>query len=266
MGGTTLATTGPAGDWVGETVWNNGDGTNGSGGGISPTYGLPSWQSGISMSANAGSTSFRNVPDVAMIADNIWIVFGNGSTEFVGGTSCAAPLWAAFTALANEQNAFLGLPPVGFINPAVYALGRSSNYTAVFHDITNGNNTTFIRPDEFFAVPGFDLCTGWGTPVGSNLINALTVAPDSLQITPPGGFEFAIRAGSLSGAKSQDFTLTNIGAAPLHWAVAAGVPWFSASPPAGLLEPGGPAQTVTVSLAAAPPPIWRREPTPAHSG
>jgi subtilase family serine protease len=251
VGGTTLTTTGPVGGWVSESAWNADNGTNGTGGGISPTYPLPSWQSGISMSPNGGSTSYRNVPDVAMTGNNVWIVYDNGTTESVGGTSCAAPLWAAFTALINQRNASLGLPAAGFINPAVYALGRSSNYTATFHDITNGNNTTLISPDQFFAVPGFDLCTGWGTPTGSNLINALTATPDPLRMTPPGGIEFTIRSGSLASANSQTFTLTNIGAESVKWAFAPGVPWLSAAPATGLLHPGGPAQAVTVSLSPA---------------
>ena len=58
----------------------------------------------------------------------------------VGGTSCAAPLWAGFTALLNQQAALAGIPTVGFLNPAIYAIGKGPNYTADFHDITTGNN------------------------------------------------------------------------------------------------------------------------------
>ncbi len=55
---------------------------------------------------------------------------------------------------------------VGFINPAIYAIGKSTNYTADFHDITTGNNTWPGSPTIFYAVTGYDLCTGWGTPTG----------------------------------------------------------------------------------------------------
>ena len=82
----------------------------------------------------------------------------------MGGTSCAAPLWAAFTALVNQQAAAASQPPVGFLNPALYAIGKGANYTTCFHDITTGNNTWSGSPNLFFAVPGYDLCTGWGTP------------------------------------------------------------------------------------------------------
>ncbi|HYG33346.1 MAG TPA: immunoglobulin domain-containing protein, partial [Clostridia bacterium] len=69
--------------------------------------------------------------------------------------------------------------PVGFLNPALYAIGKGSNYLTCFHDITTGNNTNRLSPERFFAVPGYDLCTGWGTPTGSNLINALAPPPST---------------------------------------------------------------------------------------
>src|SRR5208337_4622450 len=94
VGGTTLTTTGPGGSWVSETVWNWGDGS-GSGGGISTQYPIPSWQTNINMSANQGSTTMRNTPDVALTADNV-DVRADGVDQAVGGTSCAAPLWAGF--------------------------------------------------------------------------------------------------------------------------------------------------------------------------
>ena len=180
VGGTTLTTTGPGGNWVSETVWNWGyvrhSGYLGSSGGISTIYSIPSWQQGISMSANQGSTTMRNIPDVAMVSDDIAIVADNGQQETDGGTSFAAPLWAGFTALVNQQAAAYGQPTVGLVNPAIYAIGKGANYTSDFHDITTGNNTTSSSPTRFFAVAGYDLCTGWGTPTGINLIYALAGA------------------------------------------------------------------------------------------
>jgi subtilase family serine protease len=172
VGGTTLTTTGPEGTWVSETTWNSGN-SLGSSGGISTTYAIPAWQQGIDTSSNQGSTSFRNIPDVAMIANNVWVISNNGRSNSVVGTSIATPLWAAFTALANEQAAANGKPPVGFVNPAIYSFGKDTTYTSFFHDITTGNNTNSISPTAFFAVAGYDLCTGWGTPTGANLIHAL---------------------------------------------------------------------------------------------
>jgi len=181
VGATTLQTTAPGGAYLSESVWNWGvefpgqgfDGV-GSSGGISGYYAIPSWQQGINMATNGGSTTARNLPDVAMPGDNIFIIV-NGVAELgVGGTSCAAPLWAAFTALVNEQGASQGLKPVGFINPLIYSLAKTAAYTNLFHDVVNGNNTWSASPTNFYAVPGYDLCSGLGSPNGTNLINALT--------------------------------------------------------------------------------------------
>ena len=178
VGGTTLTTTGPGGSWVSDVVWNWGtefgqDGV-GTSGGISSFYDIPTYQQGVNMSSNMGSTVFRNIPDVAMTGDNVLVIADDGIFyPGTGGTSCAAPLWAGFTALINQQAAAGGNAPVGFINPAVYAIGQSSSYNNSFHDVTVGNNTWSQSPGQFFATPGYDLCDGWGTPVGQSLIDAL---------------------------------------------------------------------------------------------
>ena len=172
VGGTELTTTGPGGTYVSEQVWNVGGGV-GSSGGISTTYSIPSYQTGVDMSGNQGSTKQRNIPDVALTADNIFIVADNGIPEVVGGTSAAAPLWAGFTALLNQQALQNGQQPMGFMNPFLYSVAKSPNYHECFHDITVGNNTNFVSTNAFFAVPGYDLCTGWGTPAGTNLLNIL---------------------------------------------------------------------------------------------
>jgi uncharacterized repeat protein (TIGR01451 family) len=191
VGGTTLSTSGPGGVWTTEQVWNWGydppgwpgtdNGYWGSSGGISTVWPIPSWQLGINMVTNLGSTTMRNVPDVALTADNIWLIAGNGQeVGSSGGTSAASPLWAGFTALVNQQAAANGDPAPGFINPAIYAIGKGPSYVSCFHDTVISNNIWSNSPTMFFAVPGYDLCTGWGTPTGSNLINAL--AP--LSLTP----------------------------------------------------------------------------------
>jgi subtilase family serine protease len=187
VGGTEL-TTNPNGSYASETVLDdtavfgpNGDGIL-SGGGISSTYPIPWWQEGVSMSANGGSTTMRNMPDVAMLAENVF-AFYSETTPKSGpftGTSVAAPLWAGFMALVNEQAAEEGLPAIGFANPAIYAIGKGSSYSSCFHDITSGNNKTQYSPNAFSAVPGYDLCTGWGTPKGQALINALCSTPGGL--------------------------------------------------------------------------------------
>lgn len=208
VGGTTLTTSGPKGSWVSEKTWNwwsTGQGQAAGSGGFSSTYALPLYQQGISMSANQGSTNSRNLPDVSLTADNIFIIDDNGNHDFVGGTSVAAPLWAGFAALVNQQNATLGQPPLGFINPALYDIARGPNYLACFHDITTGNNTSPAVHGNYFATAGFDLCTGWGTPNGSNLITAL-VQPPALNLTiVNGGFETGSFYGwTLTGDAGQD--------------------------------------------------------------
>ena len=182
VGGTTL-TTGTAAAYTSERVWNWGAGM-GSSGGVSTYYAIPSYQTGVNLSTNQGSTTYRNVPDVAMVADAVWVSYGHGLTGDFGGTSCAAPLWAAFTALANQQAAALGQPPVGFLNPALYALGTSALFPLVFHDTVTGDNTSSASPTNYYAVPGYDLATGWGTPNGMNLINALVAGITNVDATP----------------------------------------------------------------------------------
>ena len=192
VGGTTLSTTGPGGARSSETVWNYanefpGQGYDGVGssGGISGYYPIPTWQQGISMTANHGSTTYRNTPDVALTGDNVFVIADAG-TPYPGtaGTSCAAPLWAGFTALVNQQAASKGQSPVGFINPAIYALAKTGNYQSCFNDITTGDNFWSQSPTNFPAVAGYDLCTGLGTPNGTNLINALTTVSGATSPTP----------------------------------------------------------------------------------
>jgi hypothetical protein len=171
VGGTTLTTT-SQGAWSGEVVWNDYQG-GAPGGGSSTFYPLPTWQRGISMTANLGSSSRRNLPDVALLADNVVNIADNGKTYVTGGTSVAAPLWAAFIALVNQQAASNGQPTIGFLNPVLYTIGKGPNYLAAFHDVTSGDSTTTTDPNNFYAVAGYDLCTGWGTVAGSNTIKLL---------------------------------------------------------------------------------------------
>ncbi|MGD0813162.1 MAG: choice-of-anchor tandem repeat GloVer-containing protein [Verrucomicrobiota bacterium] len=243
VGGTSLTTTGPGGAWSGETTWS------GSGGGPSTTFPIPPWQEGVSMSSNFGSITMRNIPDISCVAAvSIWSIAQNGHQGPIGGTSAATPLWAGFMALANQQAAANGRPSIGFINPAIYAIGQGNGYTTAFHDITSGNNTNATSPTNFFAVPGYDLCTGWGSPTGSNLINALT--PDPLQITPSAGFVSSGPAGGPLSVTGQTFILTNIGPGSLSWALGGGSSWLNASPGGGTLTAGASASTVTLSLNA----------------
>jgi hypothetical protein len=251
VGGTTLATASPAGAWLSETVWNSGEGpgVSGGAGGVSTTYPIPAWQKGVNMSANNGSTAFRNSPDVAMVADNIFIVADNGQSESVAGTSAAAPLWTAFAALANQWATNAGLSALGFVNPAIYHVGTNSGYLASFDDITVGNNTNINNAAEYQAVPGYDLCSGWGSPVGSSLILAL-IQTNGFQITPGRG---PVANGPVGGpftVTNQTFFLTNLSKVAVNWALG-GVPaWLNVSASNGSLA-AGVGGTVAVSLNAA---------------
>ena len=226
-----------------ETVWNVGNGI-GSSGGISPQYPIPAWQQGVNMSANGGSTTMRNMPDVAMVADALFTFANNGTMGYTYGTSCAAPLWAGFTALVNQAALANGQPEVGFLNPALYAVGKSSAYAASFHDVTTGNNTNYLNPTRFRAVTGYDLCTGWGSPKGSNLIYSLAM-PEPLVIAPLAEVIFTGPAGGPFSSPTPAYTLTNKAASSVSWSLATDATWLDLAPAAGALAAAGPGTNVT---------------------
>jgi subtilase family serine protease len=186
VGGTDLTTSSAAGPWKSETAWAD------SGGGISPdSIPIPSWQklSGVITSTNKGSTTLRNGPDVSANANFSFYVCADQTTctanEF-GGTSFAAPMWAGYLALANQQAATNG-DTIGFINPIIYPAALTSSYGTYFHDITSGSCGTYS------GITGYDLCTGWGSPNTTGIINllagsatpsfTLSDSPSSLTIT-----------------------------------------------------------------------------------
>jgi subtilase family serine protease len=169
VGGTDLVTASAAGPWQSETAWVD------SGGGISPSkIVIPAWQqlSGVINSTNKGSTTYRNGPDVSANANFTFYVCADQTTctaNSYGGTSFAAPMWAGYIALVNQQLAANSVPPIGFLNPTIYAQNVTSSYSANFHDITSGTSGSYS------AVTGYDLVTGWGSP-NAGLLNALVAA------------------------------------------------------------------------------------------
>ncbi len=171
VGGTDLVTASAGGAWKSETAWTD------SGGGISPdSIPIPSWQqlSGVINSSNKGSTTLRNGPDVSANANFTFYVCADQTTctaNEYGGTSFATPMWAGYIALVNQQLAANGDPTIGFINPTIYMQNVTSSYATDFHDITSGTSGSYS------AEVGYDLVTGWGSPNGTGLINAL--APTS---------------------------------------------------------------------------------------
>jgi kumamolisin len=186
VGGTDLTTSSAAGPWKSETAWAD------SGGGISPdSIPIPSWQklSGVITSSNKGSTTLRNGPDVSANANFTFYVCADQTTctaNDYGGTSFATPMWAGYLALANEQAAANG-DTIGYINPIIYPAALTSSYGTYFHDITSGSCGTYS------GITGYDLCSGWGSPNTTGIINllagsstpsfTLSASPSSLSVT-----------------------------------------------------------------------------------
>ena len=166
VGGTDLTTASAGGPWSSETAWVD------SGGGISPDkISIPSWQalSGVINSTNKGSTTLRNGPDVSANANFTFYVCADQkacTANSYGGTSFAAPMWAGYIALVNQQRVANGKSPIGYLNPIIYPQNVTSSYLTDFHDITSG------KSGSYSAVTGYDLVTGWGSP-NTGLINAL---------------------------------------------------------------------------------------------
>jgi len=176
VGGTDLKT--KVGEvYAGETVWNT-EAQQGAatGGGVSSVWKIPSWQlvGGVSVAtANGGSSTNRNVPDIAAVADDInspvsMYSADNGGWLAIGGTSVSAPIWAAWTTIFNADRVSAGKARLGFLNPLLYSLGEKKNG---FHDVTKGNNKASGQPG-YTAGPGYDNTTGWGSiNVGKALLS-----------------------------------------------------------------------------------------------
>jgi kumamolisin len=156
-GGTKLTATGTS--ISSEVVWNEGT-DSATGGGVSDHFTVPDYQRTLKLPTTAKPG--RGLPDVAGDADPAtgYEVRVDGQDMVIGGTSAVAPLWAGLLALLNQK-----LPkPVGFLNPLLYGSLAGKN---VCRDITSGNNGAFA------AGPGWDACTGWGSPRGNSLLTAL---------------------------------------------------------------------------------------------
>jgi kumamolisin len=165
-GGTNLQVSNGA--ILSETVWNEPSG-GATGGGVSDVFALPSWQQNANVppSVNAGGRIGRGVPDVSGVADPAtgYRILVDGQQDVFGGTSDVAPLWAALIALVNEQVGHT----IGFVNPTLYA-----NPSAL-RDITSGTNASAETPG-YDAGPGWDACTGLGSPNGVALVPLFTTA------------------------------------------------------------------------------------------
>ncbi len=174
------------GGYGGEQTWN--EGAEGvadaaTGGAPSMLFSSPSYQHGVT------GYSMRTVPDVsynASILGGVGVVYTStvdGLTHLylVGGTSAGSPQWASIFALVNQARAQQHKGPLGFANPALYAIAENPATKSAFHDITVGNNA-LDSPLGFNAGPGYDLATGWGTPDVAKLVPLLAAAPGGLRL------------------------------------------------------------------------------------
>jgi kumamolisin len=162
-GGTSLKASGA--QIASESVWNDGAQGGAGGGGVSTVFALPTFQQGLSATKTGGAATplaMRGVPDVAGDADpeTGYQIRIDGQDTVIGGTSAVAPLWAALIALINQAKG----APVGYAHAQLYASPPA------FNDITRGNN------GDFQATPGWDACTGLGSPKGA-AIAALLAPP-----------------------------------------------------------------------------------------
>jgi kumamolisin len=156
-GGTKL--TGSGSTITDEVVWNEEASNEGAtGGGVSNVFALPSWQASANVPKPTNSAGGRGVPDVCGNADPAtgYTIRVDGQTMVIGGTSAVAPLWAGLIAVANQQNG----KTAGLLQPQIYAAKAKNG----FRDITSGNNGSFK------AGPGWDGCTGLGSPIATTLI------------------------------------------------------------------------------------------------
>ena len=168
-GGTSLRGNAGTGVISSETVWNDGASGGVTGGGVSDAFGLPSWQAAAGVPARAGApagaAAGRGVPDVAGCADPVtgYQVRVDGQSTVIGGTSAVAPLWAGLISrLAQSTGKGFGL-----IQPLLYAGVGAGAAAPGFRDITSGSNGAYA------AGPGWDACTGLGSPEGSTLLTRL---------------------------------------------------------------------------------------------
>lgn len=189
IGGTQMTMAGAGLSYLSETTWN----LNGqrSGGGVEPLVPVPDYQMGVPTLVAGG----RNSPDAAAVAALVQVISTtyapNGTPAangiwISGGTSSATPLWAGLMALVNQQALINGTtPPPGFINPALYAIGKTGPRNSCFHDVTTGNNGAFT------AGTGYDQTTGWGSPTCGLIYQLASPTP----ATPVAGLQFS--AGDL---------------------------------------------------------------------
>ncbi len=230
VGGTSLTMNGTG--YGSETTWNNTIG--GSGGGISQFWSTPAWQSapGVSNQFSSGTPcgaqnggTCREVPDVSLSGDpnNGYMIYCTSPAVTycsksnpwvsIGGTSAAAPMWAAMMAIANEMSLKTGNFNLGFVNPLLYQVAsNASNYANSFHDVTTGNNDYINKNNGSYpATVGYDMATGLGSynalVLASNLVSLAQTATGPR--SSPANTTWYFAEGSVGGSFQEWLTLQN---------------------------------------------------------
>lgn len=209
-----------------EQVWNERALQNGaSGGGVSQVWRMPSWQQAPGV-ANAYSTGFREVPDVAANADpqtgyDVYCAVGgcgNRGWMVIGGTSAAAPVWAAMIALANENALKVNGQMVGFLNPSLYDIGHGmagTSYASAFHDVVPvlgavNNNDYVGNSGAYPDASAYDLATGLGSFDAYNLsLNLNILGQVSPGASVPTSKTWYFAEGRVGGLFQEYLTLEN---------------------------------------------------------
>jgi len=192
VGGTRLVTKADQ-SYGHEITWNDlKQGYGAGGGGVSAVWPIPAYQLALGASAvtaNGGSATMRNVPDVSGVADPLYGVlvyttFGGWIT--IGGTSVSAPVWNGVLSAMNADSAVVGQAPLGFVTPDFYELGQYA-LGATTNDVVKGTNGLYIagqEPAGYSAGVGYDNVTGWGSPIGDGL-EAIVLQSAPLLGAPP---------------------------------------------------------------------------------
>jgi parallel beta-helix repeat protein len=207
--------------WTTCSGYGSEDGASISGGGYSGQFAEPSWQT-----STVGTEPGRGVPDVSILgnAPEFWVYSTYSDecgTAILGptagwfgctGTSLSTPLWAGFLAVAFQ---IAGGGSFGNIDPQIYALGSSTSYSSLFHDIVSGSNGPWPW-SPYSAGPGWDPVTGWGSPIGDQLAYSLAAAMTIWFITVPtsaydGTFYSNLCPGALSGCSLPSSASTSWG-------------------------------------------------------
>ena len=158
----------------GEQVWNEPSFGAATGGAPSIIFGVPSYQTGLGLSARGPDVDYNAAIDGGVLV--VYGGFGSPVLFIVGGTSAGSPQWAGIAALANQARASLGKGPIGDLNPVLYSIYHSARYATDFHDITLGNDQLVGSSVGFSAGTGYDLASGIGTPIVDQLIADLAAA------------------------------------------------------------------------------------------